>query len=297
MLETLISAFRAENKPSKLLLLGFLYACIAVVLSLWIFKAHSSLVMVFLAAMAAIPLIYNVIVMEEEKDLTGMEEKWLLKEHSKALMAFVWLFIGMTLAFALCYTFLSAESLSFAFQSQTETINDINARAISIDAIKDGTLATGMTGYSTSQFGILQKIFFNNLKVLVFCILFSFLYGSGAIFILSWNASVIGTAIGNVIRTEFASLAEKTGLAKIAGYFTTMSLGVFMYAVHGIPEVLAYFVAALAGGIISIAVIRHDFGTRKFEHIVLDAADLLLLSLMILGVAAVLEVYVTPIIF
>ena len=46
------------------------------------------------------------------------------------------------------------------------------------------------------------RIFFNNLKVLIFCIGFAFVYGVGAIFILVWNASVIGTAIGSFIRSE-----------------------------------------------------------------------------------------------
>ncbi|NJL43719.1 MAG: hypothetical protein HC945_00090 [Nitrosarchaeum sp.] len=133
VLESLTNAFKAENNPKKLMLLGFLYAAVGVILSLWVFNSQASLVMVFLASMAAIPLMYNIIIMEEEKDLTGMEEKWLLKEHSKALMAFIWLFIGLTLGFAVCYTFMGSEQISIAFKSQTETINAINARAISID--------------------------------------------------------------------------------------------------------------------------------------------------------------------
>ena len=55
--------------------------------------------------------------------------------------------------------------------------------------------------------------------------------------------------------------------------------------------------AGLAGGIISIAVIRHDYGTKEFERIVLDASDLILISLAVLAVAAVVEVYVTPLFF
>jgi uncharacterized membrane protein SpoIIM required for sporulation len=64
-----------------------------------------------------------------------------------------------------------------------------------------------------------------------------------------------------------------------------------------VPEIAAYFVAGLAGGIISIAIIRHDFGTKKFEHILLDSADLFLLSIGLLLVAGILEVWVTPVFF
>ena len=37
---------------------------------------------------------------------------------------------------------------------------------------------------------------------MAFCLLFSLIYGSGAIFILTWNASVLGTAIGNYIKSK-----------------------------------------------------------------------------------------------
>jgi uncharacterized membrane protein SpoIIM required for sporulation len=234
--------------------------------------------------MAALPLIYNTIKMEEEKDLEGMEEKWLLKEHSKALRAFMYLFLGATLAFSFCYVLVSSDMVNVLFQSQTSTINAINSRV------------TGHLSFNANM-SFFSKIFLNNIKVLIFCILFSFVYGSGAIFILMWNASVIGTAIGNFIRSELAKVAQLVGFDKIAHYFQIISLGLLRYSIHGIPEIFAYFIGGLAGGIIGIAVIRHDFGTTKFEHILLDSADLLLLSLGVLFIAAILEVFVTPAIF
>lgn len=282
VLESILSPAAAERRPSVLILLGALYATVGVFLALWVFKTESSLIMVFLSAMAAIPLMYNTIRMEEEKDLEGMEEKWLLKEHAKALEVFIFLFIGMTIAFSLWYVVLGPETVSILFKAQANTIKTINP---------------GATGFVANGFATFTKIFLNNVRVLIFCILFSFLYGSGAIFILSWNGSVIGTAIGNFVRNNLAEAASHAGMAKTAHYFQTIGFGLFKYAIHGIPEILAYFVAGLAGGIISVAAIRHDFGTQKFEHILLDSADLLLLSLIILFAAGILEVWVTPLIF
>ena len=119
-------------------------------------------------------------------------------------------------------------------------------------------------------------------------ILFAFIYGLGAIFILTWNASVIGTAIGIFVRSK-----------TIAGSSVLLSvpLGLYRYFLHGIPEILAYFVGGLAGGIISVAIINHDFGTKKFEKIILDSSELITLSLIILFVAALIECYITPLIF
>lgn len=284
VLESLISPFKAEQTPGRLFFLGMIFCSISIFLSLWVFKSQASLIMVFLTTSAAIPLIYNIIIMEEEKDLSGMEERWLLKEHSKALKAFIYLFLGATVAFSFWYMVLSSSTTNVLFQTQAETINSINGR---------------VTGHISLQASVpfLAKIFFNNMKVLIFCMLFAFVFGSGAIFILIWNASVIGTAIGNFMRTEISTIANLMGFDKVAHYFQIISLGLLRYSIHGIPEILSYFIGGLAGGIISIAIIRHDFGTKKFEQILLDSADLILLSVGILFAAAILEVFVTPIIF
>ena len=116
-------------------------------------------------------------------------------------------------------------------------------------------------------------------------------------FILTWNASVISVAIGNFIRSHLSNIANTVGFVSIGSYFQIFSLGILRYMTHGIFEILAYFTAGLAGGIISVAVIRHDFRTKKFEHIVLDSADLLIISIFILVLAAFIEVFVTPYLF
>ena len=43
--------------------------------------------------------------------------------------------------------------------------------------------------------------------------------------------------------------------------------------------------------------INHDLETDKFKNIMLDALDLTMLAILILFIAAVIEVYVTPTFF
>ncbi|MFH1771089.1 MAG: stage II sporulation protein M [archaeon] len=282
VLESLTTPFKAENRPGILVLWGFVYSSAAIGLGLWIFRSYSSLIMVFLTVMACLPLLYNTMKMEEEKDLQDMGERWLLKEHGKALIVFMALFLGITLACTLWYVVLPSETVNVLFETQIATIQGINP---------------GVSGNAIEGFNSFTRIFLNNIKVLIFCILFSFIYGSGAIFILTWNASVIGTAMGNFIRSNLTYYSSLFGFDKFAQYFQVISIGLLKYVVHGVPEILAYFVGGLAGGIISVAVIRHDFGTRKFEHILLDSADLVLISILLLLVAGVLEVWVSHAIF
>ena len=285
VLEDIISPGWAENRPSMMMIVGAIYTTLAIFLSYYIFEAYSSIFMVFLTTLAVLPIVYKLIKTEEQKDLTDMEEKILLKEHSRALKAFMYLFIGATLCFAFWYTVLPADMTSTIFHSQSTTITTINARV---------TEQTAISGNATSGAAIFTKIFFNNFKVLLFCILFSFIYGAGAIFILIWNASIVGTAIGSFIRASIETLVTSSCGAGAGTTFCAISSGILRYTVHGIPEILAYFVAALAGGIISIAVINQEFNSRKFEHILLDSADLLMLAIAILFIAAILEVFITP---
>lgn len=281
VLESLTNPFRAEARPLPLFFIGFVYASVAAVLSVWIFADYASLVMVFLTAMAAVPLFHNTMRVEEEKDILLQGEKSMLKEHSKAFTFFLFFFLGMVVAYALWYVVLPSATSSSLFSIQSQTIAGLNQQ---------------LTG-QFARVDLFSKIFLNNIKVLVFCILFSFIYGMGAIFILTWNASVIGVAAGNFIRTQVASYATSLGLAKFSAYLYVVSLSFVRYFIHGVPEILAYFVAALAGGIISVALVKHDFGTKNFEKILLDASDLLLLGIGLLFIAAVIEVYITPVLF
>jgi uncharacterized membrane protein SpoIIM required for sporulation len=281
VLEALTNPLKAEHRPWQMLFLGFMYASVGILLSMWIFYKYSSLIMIFLTVFACMPIVYNTIKFEERKDEEEERELVLLKEHWKALSVFMWLFLGITVAIVVWYIFLPEKHLSVLFSTQTETFRMIN---------------TGATGMAT-QLDSFTKILLNNLKVLMFCILFSFIYGLGAIFILAWNASVIGVAIGMLIRTELAKLSGVVGMAKVAAYFTTFSFGFLRYSLHGVLEIFAYFIGGLAGGIISVAIIRHSIGTKKFEHVLWDSSDLIIISVLVLVVAAFVEVFITPVFF
>jgi uncharacterized membrane protein SpoIIM required for sporulation len=255
-----------------------------VFLSLWVFEEQSTIVMVLLTVMACVPLMYNTIKYEEKKDLIIEGERSLLKEHAKALTSFMFLFLGLVAAFSAAYLFLPGETVENLFSSQTNTINEINSKATGEETITAGAYSEGL----------FLKIFSNNLKVLLFCVFFSFFYGAGAIFILTWNATVISAAIGNFFRTHIGTYAAETGLIQIGGYFHVYALSLMRYFTHGLPEILSYFVGGLAGGLISVAMIKHEFGTKSFGRVLKDSTELLILAIVILFLAGMIEVYITP---
>ena len=295
VLESLIGPKKAERSPWDVFFIGMLYASLAMFLSVWIFKEQASIIMVLLTVIACLPLMHKTMIYEEKKDKTIIGEGKLLKQHWKALQFFMFLFLGFTVAFSIWYVFLPDDMVKTTFNSQIETINAINSKVIG-NTINTANIAD--TAGSAANLGdIFFQILMNNVKVLLFCVFFAFFYGAGAIFILAWNASVISAAIGTFIRNNFGEYASTVGLTKIGGYFHIFSLGFARYFIHGIPEIFAYFIGALAGGIISVAVIRHDFGTEKFKRILIDSVDLIVLAFFVLFVAALMEVYITPAFF
>lgn len=281
VLGILINPLQAEKRPWQMFFLGILFSTVAIVLSMLVFMKYSSLIMVFLTVLASFPIVYNTIRLEESKDEEELPEKTLLKEHSRALEAFMFLFIGVVVSCTLWYILLPSSYLTVLFGTQIETITDVNSQLL---------------GHATHN-NPLSIIFLNNLRVLSICVLFSFLYGVGALFILTWNATVIAAASGIFIREQLALISEKVGAVSVGHYFGFFSIGIMRYMVHGVFEILAYFIAALAGGIISVAVIRHILGSSKFEKILFDVSDLIIISVVLLFVSALVEVYITPVLF
>ena len=278
VLESLFNPFVVKNKPWEMFFAGFLYSIIGLLLSYLVFREVAGLLMVFLIVLAVLPTVYTTIKNEEEIDLNFDNEWKLLKEHTKVIFFLLFLFLGITVSLILLYVVLPQDITNIVFGLQEKAIVNVNSYVQG----------------NVTQMNIFIKIFTNNLKVLFFCLLFSLLYGTGAVFILTWNASVIATAIGSLIKIELGKTASLAGFSFLASYFNATTFGFLRYMSHGILEITAYFIMGLAGSIISIAIIKKDINNDK---IVTDVLDLILISLGLLLVAGVVEVYVTPLIF
>ncbi|HVY01956.1 MAG TPA: stage II sporulation protein M [Candidatus Nanoarchaeia archaeon] len=286
MFEMLVNPKKAERKPWEMFFVGIFYASLSLLIVNWVFAKDTVLskylgvLIVTFTVMFSMPFIYYTIRLEEKKVLPGKGMWALLEEHEKALKAFMWLFFGFVVAFSFWYIVLDSTE---SFQAQIQTYCVINRptnfdQCVSEYTLKDGTSST--TGALASS-GRLFMIFTNNIYVLIFTLLFSLVFGAGVIFILAWNASVIAAAIGIFTKSELSALP----------------LGLARYMIHGIPEIASYFIVALAGGMVSVAVIRHETGTEKFWEVLEDSLHLIIIAVIVLFIAALLEVFVTPAIF
>jgi len=76
-----------------------------------------------------------------------------------------------------------------------------------------------------------------------------------------------------------------------------LSFGLLRYMTHGIFEIIAYFIGGMAGGLISLGVLNYKIGNENFKIIMRDAVNLVIIAMLVIIVAGLIEVYVTPLMF
>jgi uncharacterized membrane protein SpoIIM required for sporulation len=286
MLESLINPKKAEKGPWKMFFIGLLYASLSLLLVHFLFKGDvvlskfSGLIVVLFCVMFSLPFIYYVIKNEEQEDeeVEGFFGVW--RVHSDAIYAFMWLFLGFIVAFSFWYVILQNADL---LNAQIETYCNINSPGNVENCIAEYSFTGKIisTSSATTNGTRFLSILGNNFGVMIFTLLFSLVFGAGAIFVLAWNASVISAAIGIFTRYKISEIP----------------LGMLRYMIHGFPEITAYFVTALAGGIFGVGIMRHGIGNKKFLRVLLNVVILISIAIIILLIAAIIEVYFTPLLF
>jgi len=286
MLEILFNPRHENKKPWKMVLIGILYGLLSIVLVKVFFSSdavlskYSGILVVTFCVLFSLPFMYYLIKdeeqEEEEKEVGGLLGVWRI--HSDAIYAFLWLFLGFLIAFSAANAVLQDSRL---LNAQVEVFCMINSPGNIEDcAAKYSFENLNLAGAATKPLRFVS-ILENNVSVMIFTLVFSFFFGAGAIFILAWNATVIASAIGI-----------------FSGYkLSSIPMGLLRYMIHGFPEIAAYFITALAGGIFGVGIIRNGIANRKFLRIVENVVILLFIAILILIFAVIIEVYLTPILF
>ncbi|MCR4327242.1 MAG: stage II sporulation protein M [Nanoarchaeota archaeon] len=285
MLESLINPKRAEKGPWKMFFIGILYASLSLLLVKLFFSGdpvlikYSGWIVVLFCVMFSLPFMYFIIRREEKEDETveGVWQVW--NAHKDAMYAFMWLFLGFVIAFSFWFLVLQESNL---LNAQIETYCAINRPSDVSGCVEQYSTGTflGPTGNAAGMARFLS-ILQNNLYVMIFTLIFSLIFGAGAIFILAWNATVIAGAVGVFTRFDLSQIP----------------LGLFRYMIHGLPEIATYFFAALAGGMLGTGLVRNGFDAKKFVHVLQNALILLFIAIVVLIIAGLMEVYLTPLFF
>jgi len=249
MIDILLKAYWTQKKASYGLVLGFFFAIIGMAFAKIIFSSEPSFPAIFLTTLAAAPVVIRLIKSEE------WEPKFekIFSRHGRVIETYTFLFFGMAIAFALVY--------GLAPQSFTETLFSEQSKKF-------------VFGYFVEPSSTFYAIIINNLGLVFFFFLLSLFYGSGSIFLLSWNASILGVLWGNILRVTLALSDIKALLA-----------GTLFPLPYLIPEVLAYFLAAVAGGIVSVNLTKKE----KIPIAMIDSLIFLGIAIFIIVLAGFVE--------
>ena len=284
MLEDIIHPKRTQKGPWKMFFIGLIYASLSLILVHWFFsqdpdlsKASGMMVVLFLI-MFSLPYMYFIIRKEEKEDETIDGFKGVWDAHKDALYAFMWLFLGFVIAFSFWYIVLQDGNL---LNFQLQTYCRINSPANIDGCIEQYIMGSDKVSGAVLKETRLLSIIENNVYVMIFTLIFSLIFGAGAIFILIWNASVIAAAIG--IFTKYS--------------WQEIPLGIGRYMIHGLPEIGAYFVAALAGGIFGVGILRHGIKDERFYKVLQHSIMLLFIAIILILIGGIIEVYFTPVLF
>ncbi len=257
VLEWLLEARKDRKHPLNIFIFAAIISLISLFISYTVFRDSIGLFTIVLISLVTVPFINRMLMYEEiETEQTG-EKEGLWDRHGDVIVAFASLFMGMVIAMSIAYVILPEDVAQKVFNEQIQEIKNIQSRIVG--------------GFLTSNTFV--DILTNNMSVLFLAFLFSFVIGTGAILILAWNASVLSAAIGAIANSQ--------------GGLSGIPVGILTFLPHGTFELTAYFVGAIAGGLISTAIWRRH--SPKFPFIIQDSLKLLVFALAFLVIGGIIE--------
>jgi uncharacterized membrane protein SpoIIM required for sporulation len=256
MLESLLSLRELDRRPYMMLPWAFIMGSIGTLIALQVsFPVRVGNQVfdptgIFAVLFTVIPSVYFLMLMIRREELADENPAFrradaIWARHGKDMLILCLFFLGLSLAFSF-WSFVLHDT---AFQMQLDKISQIRGSGD----------VTGNAAGDAAQF---SRILVNNLNVMLFSFIFSLIFGAGAIFIIVWNASILGVFVG----------------ARLSSYVWEIPYNTGLFLPHGIPEIAGYLFAGLSGGIISTAVLRGR-GVRAMKTILVDA-------LLLMGLAA-----------
>ncbi len=273
VLESIIGEKRIRKYPILIFFITFVISIVSIFAADMIFSKHGSVLSIAFITMGLVPVIFNILSNEQSEELLERKSAvTFFARHFNLLMLYVWVFVGIILAFAVAYSLSPVEERGLWFEEQTRSFCSISGSdsceggvPLSISGRATAGAFSSCQNPSTSNisdctFFILQ----NNAGVLVFILVLSIFYGVGAIFIIAWNASILGVFFGEM----FLVGQHMKGF----GFLQGMLIG------HGPPELLAYVFGAIAGAILSSAIAKEDFFRHGAMEIGKDILFLIVLA-------------------
>jgi len=249
--------------------MGISYSILGIIAAMLIFPQDPGIAAIAFTSLLILPSLTRLLAIEENQAARDNKFNFrgLLWEHGDIIKIYVFLFLGIMIAFAFFSIVWPNIATSSIFSQQASIF---------------GSAATGKAAVAVQSAGtFFWSLLKNNLVVLLICLVLSLFYGTGAIFILTWNASVWGVVFG--------LMAKNSAVAAGGNPFLLFLITFIAVLPHLLLEAISYILAAVSGGVISKAVIREKIFSTRFNQIIEDSMMLFILAIIVLFVAAYVE--------
>ena len=284
VLESILGEQNIRRYPVLICVLAFVISIGAIYFANLIFPAHASVVSVAFITIGLVPMIHNVLSKEADDEMICKKSSTtFFARHFDLIQMYVWVFVGIILAFSVAYVIIPTDLKPTVFDEQIHALCSISGNN-ACKGMVPFSISGNATGLAVSQCkdptvsnvgGCALFILENNWGVLIFTVILSLLYGAGAIFIIAWNASILGIFFG-----EMLLMGQHV---QSLGFLQGMLIG------HGPPELFSYIFGALAGAVLSAMISKKQMFTCHFGIVIKDVAFLAILALFSVAYGAATE--------
>ncbi|MEM3555960.1 MAG: stage II sporulation protein M [Candidatus Micrarchaeia archaeon] len=286
VVEQIFQIAKVRKQPSLISAVGFIFVCISTILAVMSHQPPMGFFIIALTVIPAIPFFIRMTICEERgeeiliKFISAIPpkklenaKKGLSSLYSEIIKLYTYFFIGCVIGFAFTSSIMPEESSNLVF-------SDVKRLMISVMS------SQALNPFNADFF----EIFCHNFKLMLIMVVFSLIYSIGAVFLLVLNAAVIGLFLEAGIRSILPSFSSLGVLSYPAAFLIGSFQGILSLLPHGIWEFSAFFMASVAGGILSVAIERKAYKrTYIFKPLLIDVAKLLLLATLLLAVGAFVE--------
>jgi len=249
---------------SFVFILSALYVFVAYAVQSLFFPGQS-LATVLLVTLILVPSLHHLIVIEEKIERTGSSHFW--KRHSTIIKCYLGAFLGLLAGF-MVLGMVNAEALDYQ-------IVQLGQDHLSPEAISKFSEQPYTPSITTAI-----ALFSHNIKYLLAGFILSIFYGAGAIFLVTYSASLFAAFV-----------------VEMAARFTSVISLTAVSLLHLLPESAGFILTAIAGATLSRGIIHEKLRAKEFKNVLRNCFILLIIGIAFILIAAIIETFVTASVF
>lgn len=237
VVEHLLPADWLERKRQFAFFIGSFYAIIGIIIAKALFPDDPSLVAVAFTSILLLPLLRKLFTIEEKQEKREKRFSFthLFRDEGDFISVYFLIALGVFATYCVATMTLPGFEINALFRDQLE-------------------LRGGGSGGAIFTGGLFIDILLNNWWVFLACFILSWIAGDGAIFLITWNASLWGTIFGVT--------AKNAAFVSQGNPWWYLAIVLLIIAPHAIIEMLSYILGGIGGGLIS-ADQEREKGERK----------------------------------